>query len=163
MNRMAGLLQAIKQAALPAGKAQKALTVGPDLVLGGLTAASMPEGTTPLERLLIGGETAVGSFGAGVFGRLAGTEIAKRIAPNNLEAQQTVGTLTEMLAGFTPLPTPYRDSVLQERLRREQEQQQLAQQQQSGEQLVHALAATGQLAAPALVPAGVANPFARLM
>ena len=154
---------AVREAFVPSGGLQIALTTLPDLAIGGFTASSMPDGTTPLQRILVGTEAALGSYGAGGVGRLAGTQLARRLAPGNLEAQQTVGTLAEMATGFMPLPAPYRDSVIQERIQRDQEEQQLLQQQQAGEQLLHTIAATGQLAAPSLVPAGTANPFLRLV
>lgn len=128
IGRLAGSL--IKRAALPHTAGGWAFELGPELLFAGMAAASVPEGTPMMDRLMMAGEDFVLGAGGSLGGRLGGAAIGGKLGRSSARAMTSAIEQGAMAGGMVggmgvPMfaPRPFADH-----LRRKAEEQMGAEQ-----------------------------------
>tara|TARA_Y100000589_G_scaffold190528_2_gene180486 strand:- start:2746 stop:3261 length:516 start_codon:yes stop_codon:yes gene_type:complete len=149
-RRKAG--QFVKQALVPQGKAEALISYAPEPLYAAFQAASMPEGTSVADRLLVGIEDlGIGMIGSG-GGRLLGAGLARSMPNVSDEVRSLVnisGDLGGNIAANYLAPRPQINRVF-DQLGADAQQQAALEQQLRDEALVESLIQAGLVSGDAL-------------
>lgn len=149
-RRKAG--QFVKQALVPKSKAEALISYAPEPLYAAFQAASMPEGTSVADRLLVGIEDlGIGMIGSG-GGRLLGAGLARSMPNVSDEVRSLVnisGDLGGNVAANYLAPRPQIDRVF-DQLGADAQQQAALEQQLRDEALVESLIQAGLVSGDAL-------------
>ena len=145
-------VQFVKQALVPQGKAEALISYAPEPLYAAFQAASMPEGTSVADRLLVGIEDlGIGMLGSG-GGRLLGAGLARSIPNVTDEARgllSIAGDLGGNVAANYGAPRPQMNRVFDQLGSNAQEKAELDQQLRD-EALIQSLIQAGLVSGDAL-------------